>query len=71
MSKCPPYHAWRILGPRTVPSLEEMFAHDGLNRLLTAQRNNASTALRTLTTAYGADRLGNHTGLKSSVSADP
>ena len=69
-------YRWRsngILAQRTAPGLEETFAHDGLDRLrtATAKRNNARAALRTLTAAYGADRLGNYTDLTSSVSADP
>ena len=69
-------YRWRsngILGQRTAPGREETFVHDGLNRLLsaTAKRTAPGAAPRTLTTAYGTDRLGNHTDLKSSVSADP
>ena len=69
-------YRWRsngILGQRTAPGREETFVHDDLNRLLTAtaKRTAPGAAPRTLTTAYGADRLGNHTDLKSSVAADP
>lgn len=69
-------YRWRsngILGQRTAPGLTETFAHDGLDRLLSAttKRDNASAGLRTLTAVYGSDRLGNYTGLKSSVGADP
>ena len=69
-------YAWRtngILASRTAPGLVETFAHDGLDRLLTAtaKRGNASADLRKLTTTYGTDRLGNPTGMTSSVTGDP
>ncbi len=69
-------YRWRsngILAERTTPGLVETFAHDGLDRLLTAtaRRGNSSADLRKLTTTYGTDRLGNHTALESSVAADP
>ena len=69
-------YAWRtngILAERTAPGLVETFAHDGLDRLLTAtaKRGNASADLRKLTTTHGTDRIGNQTALTSSVAADP
>ena len=69
-------YRWRsdgMLGRRAAPGVEETFARDGLNRLLTAtaKRNNASANLRTLTSVYGSDRLGNPTGMTSSIGADP
>ena len=59
--------------PSARAGLTETFAHDGLDRLLTAtaKRGNSSADLRKLTTAYGTDRLGNHTALASSVTGDP
>ena len=49
----------------------ETFAYDGLNRLLTATTTRNGSSVRTLTSGYGNDKLGNPTGMTSSVNADP
>ena len=48
----------------------EAFAYDGLNRLLTATAARNGATVRTLTSGYGTDKLGNPASMTSSVSGE-